>query len=250
MRESDTGPFVALLRDVFGLYPSAKALTEGQVAMFFRAVAKHPIEAVQAALDAHVKDPQRGRFPPLPADVIAQIEGSAADDGRPGPEEAWATALQGRDEAASVVWTAETAQAWGVARPVLELGDDVGARMAFREAYGRMVDAARRARRPVEWLASLGFDPEQRQVAIAAGVAAGKLPHTAMVALPAPDGASMLVGDASGMPPHVRERLCALADRLRAQDDAPSWDAEAKAETERLKADAAERVARYEGDAS
>lgn len=249
MRESDAGPFVALLSDVFGLYPSAKPLTEGQVAMFFRAVAAHPLAAVQAALDAHVKDPQRGRFPPLPADVIAQIDGQAADDGRPGPEEAWATALQGRDEAASVVWTAETAQAWGVARTVLELGDDVGARMAFREAYARIIDAARRTRRPVEWLVSLGFDPEQRQVAIAAGVAAGKLPHTAMVALPAPDGASMLVGDASGMPPHVRARLCALADRLRAQADAPSWDAEAKADTERRKADAAERVARYEGDA-
>lgn len=248
MRESDAASFVALLSDVFGLYPSAKPLTEGQVAMFFRAVATHPIAAVQAALDAHVKDPQRGRFPPLPADVIAQIDGQAADDGRPGPEEAWATALQGRDEAASVVWTAETAQAWGVARPVLE-GDDVGARMAFREAYGRMVDAARRARRPVEWSVSLGFDPDQRQVAIAAGVAAGRLPHTAMVALPAPDGASMLVGDASGMPAHVRERLCALADRLRAQGDAPSWHAEAKADTERRKAESAERVARYEGDA-
>lgn len=250
MRESDAAPFVALLRDVFGLYPSAKPLNDGQVAMFFRAVAQHPIEAVQAALDAHVKDAQRGRFPPLPADVIAQIEGSAADDSRPGPEEAWATALQGRDESASVVWTAETAQAWGVARPVLELGDDVGARMAFREAYGRMVDAARRARRPVEWSVSLGFDPEQRQVAIAAGVAAGRLPHTAMVALPAPDGASMLVGDASGMPAHVRERLCALADRLRATADAPSWDAEAKAETQRMKDEAAERVARYEGGAA
>lgn len=245
MRDTDAAPFVALLRDVFGLYPAAKPLTEGQVAMFFRAVAQHPIEAVQAALDAHVKDPQRGRFPPLPADVIAQIEGHAADDGRPGAEEAWATALQGRDEAASIVWTAETAQAWGVARTVLELGDDVGARMAFREAYARIIDAARRTRRPVEWLVSLGFDPEQRRVAIAAGVAAGKLPHTAMVALPAPDGASMLVGDSSGMPPHVREKLAALADRLRAHGDAPSVDELARADTQRRKDAAAAAVQGY-----
>lgn len=244
MRESDAGPFVALLSDVFGLYPAAKPLTEGQVAMFFRAVAAHPLAAVQAALDAHVKDPQRGRFPPLPADVIAQIEGHAADDGRPGAEEAWAIALQGQDEAASVVWTAEIAQAWGVARAVFEVGDEVGSRMAFREAYGRMTDDSRRARRPIEWQASLGFDPQQREVAIAAAVAAGKLPHTAMLQLPAPDGATLLVGDASAMPAHVREKLCALADTLRARADAPSLDALAREHTRRLQAETAERVAR------
>lgn len=243
MRESDAVPFVALLRDVFGLYPSAKPLTEGQVAMFFRAVAQHPLDAVQAALDAHVKDPQRGRFPPLPADVIAQIEGQAADDGRPGPEEAWATALQGRDEAASVVWTAETAQAWGAARPVLELGDDVGARMVFREAYVRLVDAARRARRPVEWSVSLGFDPAGRAAAIDAANVRGLLAHAPTLALPlGDDNATALFGS---MPAHIRERLTALADRLRAGIETPSVDAMAKVETQLRQAEMAERVAAY-----
>jgi len=245
MRDTDAAPFVALLRDVFGLYPAAKPLTEGQVAMFFRAVAAHPLAAVQAALDAHVKDPQRGRFPPLPADVIAQIEGHAADDGRPGAEEAWATALQGCDEAASIVWTAETAEAWGIARHVLAIGDEVGARMAFRETYERLVGEARAARRSVEWAVSLGFDPQQRAAAIEQAVAAGRLPAPALQALPAPDGADLLVGDSSGMPPHVREKLAALAERLRAQGDAPSVDELARADTQRRKDAAAAAVQGY-----
>lgn len=240
MREADAPAFVALLRDVFGLYPSARPLTEGQVAMFFRAVAQHPIEAVQAALDAHVKDPQRGRFPPLPADVIAQIEGRAADDGRPGADEAWATALQARDESASVVWTEETAQAWDTARHVLDLGDEVGARMAFRDAYNRLVDEARRQRRPIDWRASLGFDPAGRVAAIEAANRAGLLAHHPTLALPMSDNAATAMFGA--VPAHIRERLTALANRLRVDTYTPSADAVAKAETQRLKDEAAARA--------
>lgn len=241
MRESDLGPFVALLRDVFGLYPAAKPLNDGQVAMFFRAVAAHPIEAVQAALDAHVKDPQRGRFPPLPADVIAQIVGHAADDGRPGADEAWATALRGRDESVSIVWTAETAQAWDIARHVLALGDEVGARMAFREAYNRLVDDARRDRRRIDWRVSLGFDPAGRSAAIEQ--AQGLLAHQPTLALPGTDNATALFG---AMPAHIRERLTALANRLRGDAYTPSADAIAKDEAQQRKAELAERVAEYE----
>lgn len=245
MVDTDVAPFVTLLRDVYGLYPSAKPLTDGQVTMFFRAVAAHPLSVVREAFDAHVKDAQRGRFPPLPADVIAQIDGQAAADGRPGADEAWATALQARDEAASVVWTEETAHAWDTARRVLELGDEVGARMAFRETYERLVGEARAARRSVEWAVSLGFDPQQRAAAIEQAVAAGRLPAPALQALPAPDGADLLVGDSSGMPPHVREKLAALAERLRAQGDAPSVDELARADTQRRKDAAAAAVQGY-----
>lgn len=243
MVEADVTPFVAMLRDVYGLYPAAKPLNDGQAAMFFRAVSAHSLAAVQQAFDAHVKDPQRGRFPPLPADVIAQIDGRAADDGRPGADEAWATALQARDEAASVVWTGETAQAWDVARHVLEIGDEVGARMAFRDAYNRLVDEARRQRRPIDWRASLGFDPTGRAAAIEAAQVAGLLSHAPTLALPVPDNATALFG---AMPPHIRERLTALANRLRGDAYTPSADAMAKDEAAQRKADVAERVAEYE----
>lgn len=246
MRDQDFDAFAALLDDVRSLLPSGQpALSATAKAMFFRALGAYDLSDVRAALDAHVRDPQRGRFAPTPADVIAQLQGAAEDDGRPGAEEAWATALQGCDEAASIVWTAETAEAWGIARHVLAIGDEVGARMAFRETYERLVGEARAARRSVEWAVSLGFDPQQRAAAIAQAVAAGRLPAPALQALPAPDGADLLVGDSSGMPPHVREKLAALAERLRAQGDAPSVDELARADTQRRKDAAAAAVQGY-----
>ena len=95
------------------------------------------------------------------------------DDGRPGPEEAWA--MMPRDEAQSVVWTVEMAEAFGVAGPLLEAGDRVAARMAFKEAYTKIVSSARDARRPIRWMPSLGHDRHGRDAALAAAISAGRI---------------------------------------------------------------------------
>lgn len=220
MQREDFAPFVALLGDVMGLYPQAKPLADGQVAMFFRALAAHPLAEIRAGIDAHVKDPQRGRFPPLPADVLAQIEGIASDDGRPGAEEAWAMSLIARDEHRSLVWTAEMAQAWAACKPVMDLGDEVGARMAFREVYATAVEKARRARVPVAWSASLGFDADERREVIEAAVNLRRLPMSELQALPPPEkaGQSLLLGMEGDSTAAERGRrvLRELADRLRA----------------------------------
>lgn len=240
MRDADVGPFVALLRDVYGIYPSAKPLTEGQVAMFIQAVRDCAMEAIQSALYAHARDPERGRYPPLPADVIAQILRTAASDGRPGPEEAWATALQGRDESSTIVWTTEMAEAWGIALPVLEAGDEVGARMAFREAYQRLIGSARSAGRLPKWSASLGFDVEQRERVLETAVTAGLLG--------APDIAGLLPPPevrAGGIAPEVREKLLALRERIVADESCESADAAAKRATAEMKAAAQQRVDAY-----
>ena len=81
--------FSEILGDVAGLYN--KSLSTTQTAMYFRALAQYPLEAMQLALDAHVCSAERGRFMPLPADLIAQLE-AMRFDGRPKAEEAWATA--------------------------------------------------------------------------------------------------------------------------------------------------------------
>ena len=73
------------------------------------------------------------------------------DDGRPGADEAWAIALEALDEACSVVWCGEIQQAFAIARPVLVAGDKIGARMAFRNAYDRLVRDARVQRKPERW---------------------------------------------------------------------------------------------------
>ena len=114
-------------------------------------------------------------------DVVSRL-----DDGRPGPDEAWASIP--KDEAVTVVWTEEMAQALGIVQPLLDDGDRVGARFAFREAYARLVAEARNAGRPVQWMASLGHDPQQRERAVIEAVEQGKLPAAhAQQFLPAPE---------------------------------------------------------------
>ncbi len=98
------------------------------------------------------------------------------DDGRPGPEEAWA--MIPADEAGSVVWTEEMAAAFGIALPLLQSGDKIAARMAFREAYSRMVGESRDARKEVKWTPSLGHDAKGRDAALSAAITAGRLSGT------------------------------------------------------------------------
>lgn len=93
------------------------------------------------------------------ADVITRL-----DDGRPGPEEAWA--MLPFDEAQTVVWTEEMAGAWGVALPLLEDGDRIAARMAFLESYRTRVQRARDSGTAVKWNVSLGHDQGKRSLVI------------------------------------------------------------------------------------
>lgn len=217
-------------------------------ALFFRALAKYPLDVVRAAFDAHVLDPQRGRFVPVPADLIAQIEGFTEADGRPGVEEAWAKALIAADEAATVVWTEEMADAWAIARPVFALGDEVGARMAFKEAYASRIDAARAKRQPVKWLVSEGHDPEQRAQVVLDAVADGRLSPERALGLPAPrsSAVALLEGNVSGMPESVRAEFQRLRELYTKPPEGPTPGEIAAQATQRLKAQAAERVAEYE----
>ncbi|MCG5072254.1 hypothetical protein [Paraburkholderia tagetis] len=192
MLEADFDPFVELLDAAYSLH--GKTLPAMAKALFFRALVAHPLPVVRKAIDAHVKDSQRGQYAPKPADLIAQIEGAASNDMRPGPEEAWAIAVQAFDEDATVMLTDEISEAQGIARPIFELGDEVGARMAFREAYGRLVTQARAAGVAVKWWPSLGIDPDGRKEVLERAVAHGLLPANApaLSALPPPADAPLL----------------------------------------------------------
>jgi len=108
-----------------------------------------------------------------------------ARDGRPGVEEAWA--LIPKDEESSVVWCDEMSSAWGVVAGLYADGDRIGARMAFRDTYSRMVAEAREAGRPVRWWASLGADPAGRERALQMAVSAKRLTEAvASKLLPSP----------------------------------------------------------------
>ena len=108
----------------------------------------YPLRTVAAAMQAY-RD-ENGEFAPVPAGIAKRCK---LMDGRPGAEEAWAIALIGQDEMASVVWTTEIAEAFRICRPVLGSSGAISARKPFLEAYERIVAAARLERRPAEWLA-------------------------------------------------------------------------------------------------
>lgn len=125
------------------------------------------------------------------AEIIERVE---CADGRPGADEAWMTALQAQDESATVVWTDETRAAFEIARPALEINDKTGARMAFRDAYQRLVDDARKSNAPASWSASLGWDAETRRTVLESAVQCGRLPPSQAAGLlpppPEPHGAA------------------------------------------------------------
>lgn len=111
-------------------------------------------------------------------DIIERI-----DDGRPGPQEAWA--MIPTSESDSVVWTDEMATAYGV---VCSMTDRVAARMAFIEAYKTTVQKARTESRPVSWRLSPGSDPGNRDKALVEAVNKGRLtPQRAMMLLSQPE---------------------------------------------------------------
>ena len=214
MLEDDFEEFAGLLDAAYDLIGSGanKAIGAGAKGMFFAAMAGYSLPAVRAALSAHCLDRVRGRFTPKPADLIEQIEIAAEKDGRPGSEEAWAIALTSRDEADTVVWTVETAEAFALCQPVLQMGDEVGARMAFKESYARIVAAARAVRRPAQWAASLGWDIAKRTAVLSRAATSGLLAAPAVAGLlPAPIGEAMPNAEARAQIARIRKMLADTA---------------------------------------
>ncbi|MFZ3286571.1 MAG: hypothetical protein WA191_06945 [Telluria sp.] len=183
MRQGDYDAFAKLLDDAYDMISvGTKSLSAPARAMFFRAVAKYPLEVFRAALHAHILG-KEGRFVPQPSHIIEQIEAMTESDGRPGAEEAWAIALTSRDEQDTVVWTQETAEAFAIARPVLDSSGAISARKPFLEAYTRLVTQARAEHRPAQWRASIGFDKERQVTVIKKAINAGLLPAPAVAGL-------------------------------------------------------------------
>ncbi len=112
----------------------------------------------------YITDPHDCRFAPKPADIIRHIERASADDGRPGADEAWGILLRViRDERETGVLTEEMRIGWTTCQPILDQGDKVGARMAFRETYSRQVENARKMAVAPRWTVTIGTDPTLRQ---------------------------------------------------------------------------------------
>lgn len=142
-----------------------RTFSEAAARVFVGDLSAYPEAAVIKAL-ARCRKEVRGV-------LTVQDVASRLDDGRPGPNEAWAMLPMSESETA--VWTDEMAQAFGVARQLLE-HDKTAACFAFKEQYVKAVSDARDAGRPVNWTPTLGHDPRGREKALAEAVQLGRLP--------------------------------------------------------------------------
>lgn len=155
------------------------------------------------------------------ADIMERLAGA---DGRPSADEAWGYALKAFDESASVLLNNEIIKALDAARPMLDERDKVGARMAFKSAYERLVDEAREKGEPVHWWPSLGHSQHGRETVINEGVERGLLPAgTAERLLPPPGDSGPVAKVVAGLqarpgnsapPEEIMKKLQALRDEM------------------------------------
>jgi len=164
-------------------------LSEGAARVMARDLAAYPEGQVLGALDRCRKE-LRGRL--TLADILTRL-----DDGRPGPEEAWAIVSPSlQDERVTVVWTEEMALASGPAMAIM--GDPIAARMAFLESYRRLVQQARDEGKEVIWMPCMGWDVAGRVGPLHEAVRLGRLTRKHVTALlppgrePAPAVAALI----------------------------------------------------------
>src|SRR6185436_1156205 len=103
---------------------TSTSLSEAAIRVMVDTLSQYPEPQVLGALKKCCKE-LRGKL--TLADILTRL-----DDGRPGVEEAWAmlSRVLGNEQA-SLVWTEEMREAYGVVAPLAD--DPIAARMAFKE---------------------------------------------------------------------------------------------------------------------
>lgn len=227
MQDEDRKEFNALLITAMAVYE--RQITAALGDLFFAALGKYSLDQVRGAMARHLQDPVEGKFSPKPADLIRQIEGVKAEDGRPGKDQAWSIALCSLDDDETVVLTPEILAALDSAKPLLEMRDKVAARMAFIEVYEKLVARARGEGRPIEVTISLGDDKARRQIAIEDGLRRGMLtnaqadPHLVRIAQETqpvtPEGSAIagLLAAPEGSKPLTKEERQRRLQEVRSQ---------------------------------
>lgn len=223
MDNSNVADFRDLLETTLTMYGRECPVTAQR--LWWAALATYPFDDVRRAFSAHLTG-KRGQFAPLPADILNNLR---AVSGHLSTEEAWALALESTDEAVTVVWTDEIAQALAAARPCLDAGDKFGASKAFASAYERSLQQA--APQPV-WRVSLGDDKTHRMLAMEAAHKLGRLTSDQVRHLLPPSKTegpvvALLAGKTEGLDPRWHE----LAERLRCE----KAKRDAEAEDQRLR---------------
>lgn len=167
MRDTDKQAFVKLMIVTMKLYE--KQVDREVIDVWWNIFSKYEFDQVRQAFSIHI---EQDKFAPRPASITAILI-KPVPDGRPSSDEAWAVIP--RDENTSVVMTEEMAEAYGIAKPLLDVNDQIAARMSFKAAYERIVEANRRDGIEPIWFPSLGHDKGGRDQAITEAVRMGRL---------------------------------------------------------------------------
>jgi len=221
---SDKLKFSGLMDDLGTVYD--KVVTVDMKRLYWDDLCHLPIVEIEAGMRAHRRDPDRGRYFPRPADILARTISGA----RMSADEAWTIAIRAMDESDSVCATGEILEAAAVAAPIWEIGDKIGARMAFRAAYERIDGLRQSEGRPIKWRLSVGWDTAKRAEAAQQALRLGQITkREASAHLPAPAAtgaaaqiAGLLTGNVVAFPDadaETRERLRGLRDMLTRRAD-------------------------------
>jgi hypothetical protein len=167
-------------------YDDMRPVEGPRLEMWWDALRQFPDGSVKASAARHLKT---SHFKPQLADIVkgceAQIEGQWL-----GADEAWA--LMPKSEHESAMLTDEIAQAIAAATPLLEVGDRVAARMAFKDAYTRLVEKAKTEGRSPRFFPSFGSDPVGRVTMLTNAVQKGQITADGAVKALPEHGASIL----------------------------------------------------------
>ena len=140
-----------------------RPLSDAAISAMASKLASYPPEDVRSALDRCAAECRTLRL----VDVLERLP-----HGHPGAEEAWAICAPAlTSEEVTIVWTDEMAAAFFAVRGLA--GDNVAARMAFRETYQRARGESGGSR--PRWWASLGHDSGMRDAALRRGTELGRL---------------------------------------------------------------------------
>lgn len=202
MQSTDKPKFLTMLAALCDYYQRAP-LDKGVAALYWDGLAGYDYEEVSRAVKAHMADPTQGSFFPKISDITRHFV-----SGHPSADEAWAICMRMVGEDDTAVITGEMREAWTTAWPVMEQGDDIGARMAFKAAYSAQIS---QSQGKPEWELQLGTNAELRARRIQDAVRLGRLPESALAVHALPVPSSGIAGLIAG----AKETI-----RLAAQDGA------------------------------
>ena len=185
MKADNYQEFVEMWALTHEIMAGGKVFSKPAMDMIFETLSEHPISHISKALEIHRKT---GRFAPTPSDIISIIN-TRTKPQHISADEAWAKCVYAFDEKETVVLTSVMLEAVAAASSVWDERNHTAARMAFRQAYERLVST----NPPIEYRASFGYDRGRRLSAVNAAVEQGLLPQTSRIAIESPADISFVV---------------------------------------------------------